>query len=469
MMKMTTYMISSTNNKKNKAKNEQRNDIWRIRIGNINSFPSEYDGHNKHKLDTFKKLVYDNNSDIILISEHNRNPTNMNQHATPAEIMKKWWKNSITRSSWLTSNNKSSFEPGGTMIITHSRSTAHTCSAETDRFHLGRWNAITLKGKKEYYTTIISIYRPSTYQETYLRQTAHTAKRRKVTPTLSPEDMWYIDLRDLILEKIGLGHEVLVAGDFNDDLNNEGGRTRTFMTNLGLREILLEKYGKGPATHARGSTTIDGVFATANLQLANGFYVPFDKSPGDHRWMVIDLTERALLGRARDDLSPPLLCKATSKIPSVKHKFQELVDAKILEANLHSRIHRLYRHILDGKQFTIQEAQEYETIEECLQRSVKYADKRCRKARRGKIPFSPLQKKLMGEILILKQLKLRMLLKGRPNRPRAKRIQRLMHKYHYSGKQFFSDIKSIEAAIQEAFQAYNSFRGNTQVSRWFYL
>jgi hypothetical protein len=281
--------------------------------------------------------------------------------------------------------------------------------------------------------------------------------------------MWYIDLRDLILEKIGLGHEVLVAGDFNDDLNNEGGRTRTFMTNLGLREILLEKYGKGPVTHARGSTTIDGVFATANLQLANGFYVPFDKSPGDHRWMVIDLTERALLGRARDDLSPPLLCKATSKIPSVKHKFQELVDAKILEANLHSRIHRLYRHILDGKQFTIQEAQEYETIEECLQRSVKYADKRCRKARRGKIPFSPLQKKLMGEILILKQLKLRMLLKGRPNRPRAKRIQRLMHKYHYSGKQFFSDIKSIEAAIQEAFQAYNSFRGHAQVSRWFYL
>ena len=138
------------------------------------------------------------------------------------------------------------------MILTHSRATAHTCTAEADDQLLGRWNYITLKGKRERYTTIISVYHPSTYQETYMRQTAYSAKRRKTLPNPdTPEDLWYSDLKNLINAKAALGHNIIVAGDFNDNLNNEYSTTRTFMRNLGLRELLLEKYKVGPATYSR--------------------------------------------------------------------------------------------------------------------------------------------------------------------------------------------------------------------------
>lgn len=51
----------------------QNNDQWRLIIGNINSFPGSEGGMNKYKLKRFKKLVTGKESDIIILSEHNKN------------------------------------------------------------------------------------------------------------------------------------------------------------------------------------------------------------------------------------------------------------------------------------------------------------------------------------------------------------------------------------------------------------
>jgi hypothetical protein len=213
----------------NRTQTESSNimeNMWRIIIGNINSFP--YDntiGNNASKLETFKQLVTTTWSDIIILSEHNRNLKSLEFHHQPATIICKWWTNTIVRASCLVSNSRASFEPGGTMIVTHSRSTARTCQAGGDKQNLG-WNFITIKGKKEHYTTIISVYRPATHQETYMRHTAYSAKRRKLLPLdRSPDDLWFIDLGDLIADELGKGHELIIAGDFNDILNDPKSKT----------------------------------------------------------------------------------------------------------------------------------------------------------------------------------------------------------------------------------------------------
>jgi hypothetical protein len=273
---------------------------WRISIGNINTFPTENNGPNKYKLDRLRKLVIGNNSDIVIMSERNRNPRATSHNDHPAEIMKKWWPRTITRISSLVSNNTLGYEPGGTMIVTNTRSTVHTCQTGEDTQHLGRWNYITFRGKNEFYTTVISIYRPNKYQETYMRQTIHSAKRRKalIEDTI-PEDLWFLDLGALITEKKEEGHEIIVAGDFNDDLNNNESKTNRFMDKLGLKEALISLNGNGPPTHIRGSTTIDGVFATPGIQVCQGKYTTFEQSPSDHRWIVLDILESSIIGTSR--------------------------------------------------------------------------------------------------------------------------------------------------------------------------
>lgn len=452
------------------SKDKYKFDDWRIIIGNINSFPNESDGKNKYKMDIFKQLVTKKHTDIIMISEHNKNFSRTRNGTKSTDSMKKWWPNTIVRTSCLLSDYKSTFEPGGTMIVTNTRSTAHTCEAGSDKEGLGRWNYITIKGKKDYYTTLISIYRPNKYQETYMRQTAYTAKRRKIVSSeTTPEQIWYHDLKDLIQEKINKGHEVIVAGDFNDDLNNQASITSTFMSNLGMTELMLSQYGPGPATHARGSKTIDGIFATKKIAITRGCYISLEQSPSDHRWLEIKISEECLLGIPRDDLCPPMVRKTTSKIPSVKARFQMLLDQQVSQYGLHNKIEALYEHIVEGRPFRQEQEETYEIVEERMQRAVKFADNMCRKIRRGPIPFLPSQKKFMGHILILKQLKLRYLQKGKPNRPRCQRIKRLIKKYDYKGHTKFTCIEEIDKAINKAVAQYDLFKPRASEARWLYL
>jgi len=48
------------------------------------------------------------------------------------------------------------------------------------------------------------------------------------------------------------GNDIIVAGDFNDNLNNENGPIRKMMERLHLREVLLELNCPGPNKHNRG-------------------------------------------------------------------------------------------------------------------------------------------------------------------------------------------------------------------------
>jgi hypothetical protein len=119
--------------------------------------------------------------------------------------------------------------------------------------------------------------------------------------------------------------------------------------------------------------------------------------------------------------------------------------------------------------FTKKQAKEYEEIESKMQKIIKYADKHCRKVRRGPVPFSPVQKKLMGAVVILNQMKLRLLLTGKKNRPRTKRIQRLIKKYAYDGQTKFNNIADVTNEINIALKKYNDFKPKAHEQRWTYL
>lgn len=185
----------------------------------------------------------------MLIAEHNKNIVWLPKKKHPMSIMKQWWKKTAVQTSNLKSSSESSTEPGGTMIITNSRSTAHTIFAGEDAVLLSRWNYIMLRGKNKE-TTIVSIFRPQETQAASWRQLVASIKNRQTDEMVAnPNDMWYRDLAHFIREKRQAGHSIIIAGDFNDDLNNRQSRINQFMEREGLREIMVERYGPGPPTY----------------------------------------------------------------------------------------------------------------------------------------------------------------------------------------------------------------------------
>ena len=424
---------------------------------------------NQIKLDIWERLFRQADADIIGISEHKLNIPKVPRKDKPSQLMNQWREGIIGRYSWLQNDEKGKYELGGTGLITSSVGTTHTIQEGQDDKRLGRWNWITIHGKKGKKTTVISVYRPEEGQQTLERQYARLCEKQQIKDGDTTLSIWESDLKELIKSFMNKNHEIIIGGDWNSNLNDKNGRVQTFLQTIGLRELVIERYGPGPNTHFRGTNTIDGIFATSGINIIRGGYTTFDCSPSDHRWVWIDISEKDLVGTQRDDRAPPLERRATTKIPSVKKAFQRLMERQIKMYNLYNRMDKLMREVDNTPNMTISQKQEYERIEERMQRAVAYADKRCRNIRRGCIPFSPTVTKLIGEIKILKIILLRQARINQPNRPHRRQIRRMVFKYKYKGKTKFDNIEQIKEQLKEAKAAYKHFKPAASDSRLRYL
>ena len=113
---------------------------------------------------------------------------------------------------------------------------------------------------------------------------------------LQVSKLWFDDLKEIIRDHRSKGIKIILAGDFNDNLRNiSGNKVQQWAAKLGLREVLMEKYGyeEAPATHARGSNPIEGFFCTDDIQITS--YIDRLMSPGDHSAMYIDTESKQLM------------------------------------------------------------------------------------------------------------------------------------------------------------------------------
>jgi hypothetical protein len=82
---------------------------------------------------------------------------------------------------------------------------------------------------------------------------------------------------------------VVLLEDWNVDVRGE--KTRKYMADLGMREVIMEFHGyEGPHTYTRGSKPIYGIFMTHDLYIVQGRYMPFGMGIGsDDRCLWLDI------------------------------------------------------------------------------------------------------------------------------------------------------------------------------------
>ena len=454
---------------------------WRLLIGNIGTFPNESNGARKMKLDTLKDLYTRSDAEILLMSEHNLNLHNTAYDQQPQNVMKKWVENSSGRFTNIKMNDKETWEDndrieyGGTGIMTNRRANAHVIDRGDDERQLGRWTWVTIRGKHNCATTIVSIYRPEKQQSTYSRQLARIRRDsmkegEEILRNKEPDDLWFEDLEKLFRDKRKEGHEIIIAGDFNNNLNDKDGKVIKFMRQkLRMNEAMIDRYGKGPPTHVNGSTTIDGIFTTAGLHAIQGGYVSHRDSPSDHSWIWIDFKQAELVGENKDFKLPSITRRATAKIPTVKEKFNELLDTHVNQHKLTDKIEQVYAYAMKHQQLDRHHQLLYETIEERIQRGVKFADTNCRKVKRGKLPFSDKAQEIRGAVEIKRLIIRRIKLRGKPNRPSMSKVIRLASKYKYQGPKNFETLKEALSSLNKSYKEYDDFRPKAYEFRDTYL
>jgi len=104
-----------------------------------------------------------------------------------------------------------------------------------------------------------------------------------------------------------------------------------------------------------------------------------------------------------------------------------------------------------------------------IQRVVSFADKNCKKARVGKIPFSTEAQRIMGAMRVQKMMLMRIELKGKAGRPQKRRLRRLAKRYKYKGNVAISDHAEVKAFLCLTSNEYAAFRPKASAFRSTYL
>ena len=443
---------------------------------NINTLPSE---KNRVKLDLWRNLV--TTSDINVVVETNKDQRYLQSQDKTENLIKGWWQRSSARDEFLieerNKNNTDTRQQGGVSMIKTNSLLDHICQSGGDERNLGRWRWITLRGKQGRKTTIIGTYRTengwvtSNNQLAAIRNTEDGAKN-----LLEPTELWFSDLKELIQEKQDNGHSIILCGDFNDDMTDDNARVTKFAKKLNMREVILGRHGKqnAPHTYDYGSKPIDGIFVSDEIDIEQGGYIDALECPGDHCALWVDIRKSALIGEEQDfSRKKQSFRKVTSKIPSVKKNFQKLMEEQMKEHGMRAKVEKLYDQCIDevNKNNCISKSSEREMdiLFDRLTRAKNYAEKRCRKLRAGRVPYSKTVHEARGKCIVLKMVQKRWILRGKRQCPKTRDLKRAMKKYRYRGRYQFDSKQEIEDELKKAVQAYNKLRPKASEQRETFL
>lgn len=192
--------------------------------------------------------------------------------------------------------------------------------------------------------------------------------------------------------------------DANKDVR-QGHLSRAF-EELGLRSAVRSRHGHMcPATQHRGSEPIDDIFISADIKVKKSGYMEFGDGPGDHRGIFADICQDSLFGGEFHKIHRIPARRLVCTNIQVVERFNKLFAEKLTLHNVPERLEKL--RLRSHRLFTVDDAAEYEKLDNIQVNAYRFAEKRCRKLKAGEIQFEPEKIQHYGIIIRLCTLLIR--------------------------------------------------------------
>ena len=277
-------------------------------------------------------------------------------------------------------------QEGGTAIIAFDKLALSISSSSSDP--LGRWCSISLNDKNDNTTHIMVAYQAPKTPCSHIKATYNQQKRySKSTGNFRcPKKNFRADLDKILTEWRNKGDRVILFIDANENLKRDAIKKLTKKHNM---HDMVKKYSglPGPPTFFRGSTQIDGVFATDEVSCHFATYLPFFSLIGDHRGIVIDIPEQCLYGKQSITNCHPQRRRLQCNRHNVKQKYIKTLTKHLLLHKIPQKLQKLCspyycQHRLEAKSLQ-------ENIDKIKKEAMIHAESKCRKYGMGNVPFSP--------------------------------------------------------------------------------
>ena len=260
-----------------------------------------------------------------------------------------------------------------------------------DNYNLGRWSWVRYEGKKGRILRIITAYRPtkntkgSGSNKTYIQQLRYLEKENRGR---RPREAFMEDLKNEVEEWRSKGESIIIMCDFNEDVRKDN--MEKWRDDLGLCEVMLEGLAgeNAPSTFDKGKSPIDSILCSANIGTVKAGYLPFGEGAGDHRPLIIDIEQNSVFGASSNPSSKVKARRLKLKDPRIRKKYQETLKKLY-------KIHKVVEKVVELNSIPVEYpilpeiARKFEKIDRIRVECMKHAEKKCRKFKTGKIPWSP--------------------------------------------------------------------------------
>ena len=279
---------------------------------------------------------------------------------------------------------------GGTCITTVGRLTSFVLDSGKDDAGLGRWAWMRLGGGGKH-TRVVTAYQPCNPKRRTRGETVwdqHVRYFESRGEIRNPRDMFRADLISLLRRWKSDGDEIILVGDFNENVYTGDLSAALSSEDIRMRELCRHITGSSlPPTHIRGSVAIDAVFATAGVSGESVALLPHRVGVGDHRVFIIDISSPSMIG----DIFPRVLPASGRLLNCASDRIK---GNYIRVLNQLTSRHALFRKLLfiDVDSDNIPSSQVHLRMNKLdleLEQYMKAAEKDCHKYKRTNIEWSP--------------------------------------------------------------------------------
>ena len=366
--------------------------VLRVVSQNVSGLPAS---PNHIKYADLQSFMLDYSVDVLCVSETNVAWHNVSETEQLAQVVRPWFRSSVTHVAWFRDREHSSrHQPGGTAIIVRDSHTGRICGSGKDPSGLGRWVWVQLRGHHGSRLRIVSAYRPVHNPRdpgSVWSQQRAWFESQDPPRLVDPRDAFLEDLQIMLASAHTDGDQVLLALDANESsLWLPDNVVERACGSYHLANVHLSRHDRStaPPTHNRGSRPIDGMFASATVAGGSCGYLPFGIAPGDHRALWFDIPLVAVFGVTSRPLSPRVARRLQCHDPRVVRRYHQILHEFYGSHRLAERTFQLEQSIAGP--LSVDQAQEWEALDALRVQGIFLADRKCRKLRTGSVPWSPI-------------------------------------------------------------------------------
>ena len=302
----------------------------------------------------------------------------------------------------------------------------------------------------------------------------HRKYFNEVNDPRNPRAAFLEDFDAALTSWIATGDQVLVSGDFNDDISSR--KIQNLFAKHGMHHMVFCRHNQAdaPATCNKNTTThknVDGVWGTANLVPLKCGFLEAGDFPGDHVMIWMDIAYEDALGHNPPPVHRPEARRLKLDDVRVEKRYMTEYRKRIEKSNLSARQFALEDVIKLAKELTTAQAKEANDIDDKRFCAMMQANHRCRKLLMGAVHFSASTQLPRNEIAFwtyaIARRKHR-LLKGKEldtDKYGSRKWARAKHAAKVTKVTKSMTIDDMQLELDEAFKRYNTAKKNHEDSR----